>query len=55
MTATSPQTDTKPAAIEWAPALMIGIVGLGLAGLVALDTGLRGVTLFTLGLSLIHI
>lgn len=43
------QTDTSTPAIEWMPALMIGVVGLGLAGLVALDTGLRGVTLFTLG------
>ena len=49
MTATPLQTETSPHAIEWAPALMIGLVGLGLAGLVALDTGLRGVTLFTLG------
>ena len=43
------QTDTSTPAIEWMPALMMGVVGLVLAGLVALDTGLRGVTLFTLG------
>jgi len=49
MTATSPQTDTQLVVIEWAPALMIGMVGLGLAGLVVLDTGLRGLTLFALG------
>lgn len=49
MTATPLQTDASPAAIEWVPALIIGVVGLGLVGLVALDTGLRGVTLFTLG------
>jgi len=49
MTATSPQTDTQLVVIEWAPALMIGMVGLGLAGLVMLDTGLRGLTLFALG------
>ena len=59
MTAAPLQTDTHPPAIdppvidppviEWAPALMIGMVGLGLAGLVALDTGLHGVTLFALG------
>ncbi|MGB1106318.1 MAG: YeeE/YedE family protein [Candidatus Puniceispirillaceae bacterium] len=49
MTATSQQTDTQLVVIEWAPALMIGMVGLGLAGLVMLDTGLRGLTLFALG------
>ena len=49
MTATSQQTDTQLVVIEWAPALMIGMVGLGLAGLVVLDTGLRGLTLFALG------
>ena len=51
MTATSPQPNLVPPvpAVEWVPALMIALVGLGLAGLVALDTGLRGVTLFTLG------
>ena len=49
MASTPLQTDTSTPAIEWMPALMIGVVGLGLAGLVALDTGLRGVTLFTLG------
>jgi len=49
VTATSPQTDTQLVVIEWAPALMIGMVGLGLAGLVMLDTGLRGLTLFALG------
>jgi len=49
VTATSPQTDTQLVVIEWAPALMIGMVGLGLAGLVVLDTGLRGLTLFALG------
>ena len=49
MTATSQQTDTQLVVIEWAPALMIGMVGLGLAGLVMLDTGLHGLTLFALG------
>ena len=49
MTATSQRTDTQLVVIEWAPALMIGMVGLGLAGLVVLDTGLRGLTLFALG------
>jgi uncharacterized membrane protein YedE/YeeE len=49
MTSRPLQTDTSTPAIEWMPALMIGVVGLGLAGLVALDTGLRGVALFTLG------
>jgi len=49
MTSTPLQTDTSTPAIEWIPALIIGVVGLGLAGLVALDTGTRGVALFTLG------
>ena len=49
MTVTSTNTSPPPATIEWAPALFIGLVGLGLAGLVVLDTGLRGVTLFVLG------
>ena len=49
MTVTPLQTETSPVTIEWAPALLIGVVGLFIAGLVVLDTGLRGVTLFTLG------
>ena len=49
MTVTPLQTETSPVTIEWAPALLIGVVGLLIAGLVVLDTGLRGVTLFTLG------
>ncbi|MEC8643545.1 MAG: YeeE/YedE family protein, partial [Pseudomonadota bacterium] len=49
MTVTPLQTETSPVTIEWAPALLIGVVGLFIAGRVVLDTGLRGVTLFTLG------
>ena len=49
MTSTSAQSPASPGSTEWMPALLIAVVGLGLAGLVALDTGLRGVALFTLG------
>ena len=49
MTTTSAQSPASPGSTEWMPVLLIGGVGLGLAGLVALDTGLRGVALFTLG------
>ena len=49
MTTTSAQSPASPGSTEWMPALLIGVVGLGLAGLVALDTGLRGVALLTLG------
>lgn len=46
---TTTSTTATPAGTEWAPVLTFGVMGLVLGCLVALDTGLRGVTLFTLG------
>ena len=46
---TAPPPTSPSAPTEWATVLTFGVVGLVLGCLVALDTGLRGVTLFTLG------
>ena len=46
---TAPPPTSPSAPTEWATVLTFGVLGLVLGCLVALDTGLRGVTLFTLG------
>ncbi|MEC7851976.1 MAG: YeeE/YedE family protein [Pseudomonadota bacterium] len=52
MNTASPATTSKPTGAEWPVILLLALAALGLAGLVALDTGMRGVSLFALGAAL---